>query len=205
MIVSSLVALVIAAAGLVAALLIERDREPTSGLSANSRSETAAADEPEVEIGITQPTLDEPVTESNDESAGRADTTERRESSSTVGTSPPGLFTERSELYGRYVAVLWSTVTSVPLSNEDREVIRGQLVDSQGRFGDGVFAVDSRDYGSLRDGTAAVIYDGGFRSALEAKRWCRDAGFAGLYDCFGVVLSDDFGPDDRGEYIRVYD
>ncbi len=108
-------------------------------------------------------------------------------------------------MYGRYAAVLWSSEVSGASPSEVQTVVDDQLTTFRLRFGQGVVGLDSNQFRSLRDGTVAVAYDGGFASAAEAKRWCRERGFPGLYDCFGVVLSDDFGPDDRGDHVRVYD
>ncbi len=209
---------VLAVGAVVVGRALDRDGTETTGASATSPS-----DDDDIEFRSTDG-ADDGDADSGDAGDGAEsgdDTNEEREqaasttdpSSSTSSTEPGdaaddpdlGLYTGRSELYGRYVAVLWSTVTSVPRSAEDDQLVSGQLVDNRARFGDDVHALDSNDFGSLRNGTAAVVYDGGFTSALDAKRWCRSRGFPGLYDCFGVVLSDDYGPDDRGEFIRAYD
>ena len=119
-------------------------------------------------------------------------------------TTTTSFFAPRSVVYGRYVAVLWSDFVPSGSSAETPE-LEAELASSQRRFGPNVIAINSNDFGSVRNGTVAVVYDGGFSSAREAKRWCRDNGFSGTQDCFGVVLSDDYAPDERGEFIRVYD
>lgn len=120
----------------------------------------------------------------------------------TVTADPDLLFTDRDTLYGSYVAVLWSAVAGGSAGSDS--IVEQRRTESTARFGDTVHAVNSDDYRSLRDGTVAVVNAGGFASALEAKQWCRSVGFGGVDDCFGVVLSDDFGPSDRGESSRVY-
>ena len=126
----------------------------------------------------------------------------------TVGSSIPtttALFASRDVVYGRFVAVLWSDFVAPSSSASIDPLLEAELRSYQDRFGPSVIAVDSNQSRSLRDGTAAVVYDGGFTSARDAKRWCRDSGFPGIQDCFGVVLSDDFTPDQRGEFIRAYE
>ena len=192
-------------AGVAAVWFLGRDASSDGRFSASSPSDARSVDDRDADRDATTIGTAADEIEPTEASESSTSTTDEATTTSSSGTSTSGLYTERTELYGRYVAVLWSTVTAVPASNDDLEVIRGQLQDNQARFGDDVHAVESDDFVSLRNGTAAVVYDGGFTSALEAKRWCRRSGFPGLYDCFGVVLSDEFGPDDRGEYIRVYD
>lgn len=93
----------------------------------------------------------------------------------------------------------------MPCREDANEALEAQLAGYRAQFGSGVIAIDSNQFRSLRDGTVAVVYDGGFSSARNAKRWCRDNGFQDIYDCFGVVLSDDYNPDQRGDLIRTYD
>lgn len=125
----------------------------------------------------------------------------------TEETTPPstGPIATKEELDGRYVAILWSQVGDPPASLGGNTEMERQIAAYTSRFGDDVRGVDSDLFGSLRDGTIAVVYDGGFASALEAKQWCRDNNFFGTADCFGVVLSDEHTPDEQGEFIRVYD
>lgn len=125
----------------------------------------------------------------------------------TEATTPPstGPVATREELLGSYVAVLWSQVGAPPSAFDGGTELERQLAAYKSRFGDEVRGVDSDLFGSLRDGTIAVVYNGGFASAREAKEWCRESGFFGTQDCFGVVLSDEYTPDQQGEFIRVYD
>ncbi len=123
----------------------------------------------------------------------------------STSTSMTILFGSRDALYGRYVAVLWSGFVSNSPPQDANEPLEAQLANYQAQFGPDVIAIDSDQFRSLRDGTVAVAYDGGFSSARSAKRWCRDNGFPGTQDCFGVVLSDDYTPDQRGDLIRTYD
>ena len=116
-------------------------------------------------------------------------------------TSTTGSFASRDAIYGRYVAVLWSGFVSTSSPQDISELVEGHLETYRAQFGAEVTAVDSGQFGSLRDGTVAVIYDGGFSSAREAKVWCRENGFPGTQDCFGVVHSDDYTPDQRGDLI----
>ncbi len=122
-----------------------------------------------------------------------------------ASTATSSVFAARDEVYGRYVAVLWSGFVSSPTPPDGDDVVRDQLATLQGRFGSNVIAIDSNQFRSLRDGTVAVVFDGGFSNAREAKLWCRNNGFPGIHDCFGVVLSDDYTPDQRGHLIRIYD
>jgi hypothetical protein len=128
-------------------------------------------------------------------------------SSPSTQTSPSttSLFASRDALYGRYVAILWSGVVPTDPAQDAGQFLEDELATYQAQFGAGVVAVDSDQFRSLRDGTVAVAYDGGFASAREAKVWCRANGFPGTQDCYGVVLSDDHSPDDRGDLIRTYD
>ena len=138
--------------------------------------------------------------QSREDAAGR----DRADDRSTSAAEGARLFTDREDVYGRYVAVLWSGFTSGASAPTD-ETLAGQLDLFRARFGSSVVAVDSNDFRSLRNGTVAVVNDGGFTSARDAKVWCRANGFPGVQDCFGVVLSDDATPEDRGEFVRVYD
>lgn len=180
--------------------------QPTS----ESRLDEAASDEldensnSDGEVEETSPGVDDGATTSQPTFTSASTTLESTPTSTPTSTS--ALFASRDVVYGRYVAIMWSGLVA---DSESRaasdEVVEAQLGLLQARFGSNVIAIDSNQFGSLRNGTVAVAYDGGFSSARDAKRWCRDNGFPGTQDCFGVVLSDDFTPDQRGDLIRTYD
>ena len=195
------VVVVLAVGWLIASRLSDRTESDRSGETAEgsvsgdperNTNGTAAADEP--------PRAAEGTTTTTAELPSSSHTT--AEQSSTSSMAP---FANKDVVYGRYVAVLWSGFVSNTQSASADPVLPSELAGYQARFGPRVIAVDSNQFRSLRDGTVAVVYDGGFTSARDGKRWCRDSGFPGTQDCFGVVLSDDFTPDQRGEFIRSYE
>lgn len=104
-----------------------------------------------------------------------------------------------ASLYGSYVAMLWSTEASV--SPAEIEANRSQ----QGnRYGVPTTVVYGNDYLSLRDGTVAVVYAGGFANSRDAALWCKDQGVTDWHDCFGVVLDNTHDWQDKGNNQRTY-
>ncbi len=96
---------------------------------------------------------------------------------------------------GHVVAVLWSSLNAT-----------GSEIDQQReswtqRTGSPVVVLDGNWYRSLRDDTVAVAYDGGFSTVRSAAQWCADNGLAGASgtSCFGVILSDEFSENDKGD------
>lgn len=71
------------------------------------------------------------------------------------------------------------------------------------RYGVPVSVVWGDSFGSLRSGTVAVVYDGGFTSLRQAAQWCA-ARTSDVDACFAVGLNDDWGPLDRGGTGRMY-
>ncbi|MEM9613136.1 MAG: hypothetical protein AAGA59_09385 [Actinomycetota bacterium] len=182
----------VVAIGLVAAILTRSNGDSTAAPAEEASTSDGG------EVSVTVPEEAPPAETRPRAAAGDAE---------VRTTQPPTEidFADRDRLDGRYVAMLWSTIAPDPSDPETVSVVGGQLADLQNRFGASVIAIDSNQFRSLRDGTIAVAFDGGFNSAVDAKLWCRENGFPGTQDCFGVVLSDDFGPDQRGDFVRVYD
>ncbi len=183
------------AIGLVAAVLVRSNDDTT----ATADTATADTEAPATGDGATAVT--------SDDGAQTAQTRPRATAEATTTASPAAeiAFADRDAVLGRYVAVLWSGFAPDVSAPDTVANVNGQLAESRQRFGSSVIVIDSNQFRSLRDETVAVVFDGGFPSAVAAKQWCRDNGFPGTQDCFGVVLSDDVGPDDRGDFARVYD
>lgn len=118
-------------------------------------------------------------------------TTDPTHTSATTPANSPG--------YGAYVAVVWSD----RLSNIDSAEIQRMATEKQSQYGVPTAVVYGDDYRSLRDGTVAVVYAGGFDSPRSAARWCWDRGERGT-SCFGVGLNDDYTENDRKGTGRMY-
>lgn len=120
----------------------------------------------------------------------------------TVGAaSGSGELRGRSEVaYGSYVAVLWSEVidSGSEARASDARSTKG------GSFRVPTAVVYGDDFRTLRDGTIAVVYDGGFASLADAAQWCWDRGVRDADSCFGVGLNDDYGVEDRDGTGRMY-
>lgn len=115
----------------------------------------------------------------------------------SVAPAPTTPIANPGEAYRDHiVAVLWSDFGSI-----DRPVVSRQLDVWRQQFGGSVIALAGNWYRSLRDGTAAVAYDGTFSSVRAAAQWCSNNGLAGAQgvSCFGVILNDQFSENDKGE------
>lgn len=113
-------------------------------------------------------------------------------------------FAPRSSVDGTYVAVIWSGLENDPRSATSTQRLEEQLTAFRSTYGNSLIGLDGNDFKSLRDGTIAVAFPDSFNSAQEAADWCASEDLNTDYDCFGVVLSNDYDFEDRGEYIRVY-
>ena len=102
------------------------------------------------------------------------------------------------------MAVIWSGLENDPRSATSTQRLEEQLTAFRSTYGNSLIGLDGNDFKSLRDGTIAVALPDSFNSAQEAADWCASEDLNTDYDCFGVVLSNDYDFEDRGEYIRVY-
>lgn len=116
------------------------------------------------------------------------------------GSGPSGATGSGAPMLGSYVAVLWSDV----LSNVTGSDIDGYQSQRAGQYGVPTSVVFGDDYLSLRDGTVAVVYAGGFRSSREAAQWCRNQGVTDVDACFGVVLDNTHDWQNKGNNERTY-
>ena len=125
-----------------------------------------------------------------------------------AATSPPlpTPYAERDELYEETVAVVWSekgTAGDVSLDDLVRSRLEAFRSDYDGAF----VAFNGNDFASIRDNTVGVAFRGSFSSAADGAQWCRDIGLETEdHACFGLRLSDSFGPEnsDRGVNTRWY-
>lgn len=153
-----------------------------------------------------------PTTDSFDESSGDSDQTGGGyEPGETVPqtvptTSPPdplAIYANRDDLYGQTVAVVWSQVGGASDPNWAQQV--EQKVDEYTRrFGGRFVGFRGDDFASTTSGTIGVAYLGGFGDARSGAVWCSDNGMVSNYECFGLRLSDDFGPEVKGPSTRFY-
>ena len=72
------------------------------------------------------------------------------------------------------------------------------------RFGGEFVGFRGDDFASTTSGTIGVAYLGSFGDARSGAEWCRDNGMSENYECFGLRLSDEFGPDVKGPSTRLY-
>lgn len=102
--------------------------------------------------------------------------------------------------YGAYVAMVWSDrLDGLPPG----EIERMQAA-KEAQYGITAKVVYGDDFRTLRDGTAAVVFDGGFSSPRDAAQWCRNRGVTDPQACIGVGLNDDYSQDDRNGTGRMY-
>jgi|JI10StandDraft_1071094.scaffolds.fasta_scaffold188742_2 hypothetical protein len=107
----------------------------------------------------------------------------------TVRPGRSTAFSDREFLDGEVVAVIWSSFKAADVDAQ----ARGQRDAYQAELGLTLDVVDGDWFRSIRDGTIAVVYAGGFRDLEAAAGWCISRGLEGDGDdCFAVVLSDEF-------------
>jgi len=124
-------------------------------------------------------------------------------SPTTVPPAPATPYANRDEIYEETVAVVWSEVggsTDPAL----QATVRDNIASFESRFSGEIVGFRGDDFGSTKPGTVGVAHRGGFSSAEEAARWCRDNGLDSNNACFGLRLSDDFTWEDRGVDRRWY-
>lgn len=118
----------------------------------------------------------------------------------SAGGASNGGASSGKTLYGSYVAVLWSDM----LSNVSADDIQGYLSQRADQYGVPTAVAYGDDYLTLRDGTVAVVYAGGFNSSREAAQWCRNRGVTDYNACFGVGLNDDHDWQNKADSDRTY-
>jgi hypothetical protein len=114
-------------------------------------------------------------------------------------TSEPVSTPQSGPVYGSYVAMLWSD----HLTNAPSETVQQMAAEKAAQYGVTTSVVYGDDFRTLRDGTVAVVYAGGFASPREAAQWCYDRGER-AQSCIGVGLNDDFSELDRNGTGRMY-
>lgn len=121
----------------------------------------------------------------------------------TAAPDPSAIYANRDDLYNDTVAVVWSQVASANDPGWAQQV--EQKVDEYTRrFGGEFVGFRGDDFGSTKSGTIGVAYVGGFDDARSGAVWCKDNGMVSNYECFGLRLSDDFGPEVKGPSTRFY-
>jgi hypothetical protein len=119
----------------------------------------------------------------------------------TVATTAPGpVATDADRLRGQVVAIVWSDFGALGPDTERKRATY------ESRLGLSLEAIDGGWYRSLRQGTVAIAYAGGFPDLRAAASWCVDRGLAGPkgVSCFGVELSDRWTPSDDEGRGRIY-
>lgn len=111
----------------------------------------------------------------------------------TTSTGPASIYISKNAYLGQSVAVLWSNYFDTG-SDQDTAIVTAQRDVLASQLGVEVIAIDSNDYSTMTNGTAALAVALDFSSPSDAVSWCISVGRSTRDDCFGVLLIDGATP-----------